>query len=76
MVFDDHYGLRMSTYSKPKQPNAPIMIQTQHMNDCATVVMNYHQFVGLYKLIRWVGHNTDEQYVGHRDIDKLSGRDK
>ena len=52
------------------------MIQTQQKNDCATVVMNYHQFVELHKLIRRVGHNTDEQYVGHRDIDQMSGRDK
>ena len=76
VVFNEHYGLCMSTYSKPKQPNAPIMIQTEHMNDCATVVLNYHQFVELYKQIRMVGHNTDEKYEGQGDIDKMSGRDK
>ena len=68
---DEHYGLRVCTYV---QRNA-IMIQTLRMNDCATVVVNYHQFTEIYKHIEKVGQQTEEYYSAWRgNLNKLSGR--
>ena len=78
VMLDAHYGLALSTYVEPKQANAPIKISTLYMSDTAEVVMNYEQFIELYKQIRVVGegirHKADWR-VAYLNIPKLHGRD-
>ena len=69
---DNEYEVALRTYNLFTQPNQAIMIKSCYGGKESSVLMNYHQFTELYKLIYRVGynHSVEKNTV---IIEKLTG---
>ena len=69
---DNDYEVALRTYNLFSQPNQAIMIKSCYGGKESSVVMNYHQFTELFKLIYRVGYNPSIE-KSHEIIEKLTG---